>query len=97
VIALLTTIADHGAGAALAFSAGALLLSAVGIIAILVEDGAPSARTEQPVGSHQRVPGRQVPSTPPPRPSISQSLIMGVVYRNATPPIHRTARGLFRF
>lgn len=39
MIALLTTIADHGAGAALAFSAGALLLSAVGIIAMLVEDG----------------------------------------------------------
>jgi hypothetical protein len=38
MIALITTIADHGAGAALAFSAGALLLSAVGIIAMLVED-----------------------------------------------------------
>lgn len=38
MIALLTTIVDHGAGAALAFSAGALLLSAVGIIAMLVED-----------------------------------------------------------
>lgn len=38
MIALLTIIADNGAGAALAFSAGALLLSAVGIIAMLVED-----------------------------------------------------------
>jgi|GEM_PF-4112367 len=39
MIALITAIADHGAGAALAFSAGALMLSTIGIIAMLVEDG----------------------------------------------------------
>lgn len=38
MIALITTVADNGAGAALAFSAGALLLSTIGIIAMLVED-----------------------------------------------------------
>jgi hypothetical protein len=50
MIALITTIADHGAGAALAFSAGALLLSAVGIIAMLVEDKLSQRRQERVAG-----------------------------------------------
>lgn len=50
MIALLTTIVDNGAGAALAFSAGAMLLSAVGIIAMLVEDGRARRRQERVAG-----------------------------------------------